>query len=45
MHLAPSPDQGLLLGFGRLAEHHIPGAVRALAAVLAETKALPRQAV
>jgi hypothetical protein len=30
MHLAPSPNQGLLLGSGRLAEHRIPGAVRTL---------------
>jgi GntR family transcriptional regulator/MocR family aminotransferase len=45
MHLAPSPEQGLLLGFGRLAEHRIPGAVRALAAALAETEAVPGQAV
>ena len=43
MHLAPSPEHGLLLGFGRLAEHRIPGAVRALAAALAETNAIPGQ--
>jgi GntR family transcriptional regulator / MocR family aminotransferase len=34
-HLVPSPARGLLLGFGRLPEHRIPGAVRALAEVLA----------
>jgi GntR family transcriptional regulator/MocR family aminotransferase len=45
MHLAPSPDRGLLLGFGRLAEQSIPRAVRALAAALAETKAVPGHAV
>ncbi len=44
MHLAPSPDRGLLLGVGRLAEHRIPGAVRALAAVLAQTGAAPARA-
>jgi len=45
MHLAPSPDQGLLLGFGRLAEHRIPGAARALATALTETGAVPGPAV
>ena len=30
MHLAPSPNQGLLPGSSRLAEHRIPGAVRTL---------------
>lgn len=34
-HLVPSPERGLLLGFGRLPEHRIPGAVGALAQVLA----------
>jgi GntR family transcriptional regulator/MocR family aminotransferase len=34
-HLVPPPQRGLLLGFGRLPEHRIPGAVRALAQVLA----------
>jgi GntR family transcriptional regulator/MocR family aminotransferase len=34
-HLVPSPERGLLLGFGRLPENRIPGAVRALADVLA----------
>ena len=45
MHLAPSPEHGLLLGFGRLTQHRIPGAVRALAAALAETEAVPGPAV
>jgi GntR family transcriptional regulator/MocR family aminotransferase len=45
MHLAPSPDHGLLLGFGRLAEHRIPGAVRALATALTETGAIPGQVI
>jgi len=36
-HLVPSPERGLLLGFGRLPEHRIPSAVRALAKVLAAT--------
>jgi GntR family transcriptional regulator/MocR family aminotransferase len=39
MHLAASPERGLLLGFGRLPEHRVPGAVRALRAVLAEAGA------
>ncbi len=34
LHLIPSPDRGLLLGFGRLPEHRIPGAVQALSLVL-----------
>lgn len=34
MHLAPSPECGLLLGFGRLPEHRVPAAARALAEVL-----------
>src|SRR5262249_60427992 len=45
MHLPPSPAQGLLLGFGRLAEHRIPGAARALATALTETGAVPGPAV
>jgi GntR family transcriptional regulator/MocR family aminotransferase len=40
MHLAPSPERGLLLGFGRLSGHRIPGAIRDLATVLAETGAI-----
>ena len=34
LHLARSPDRGLLLGFGRLPEHKIPQAVDALWSVL-----------
>jgi GntR family transcriptional regulator/MocR family aminotransferase len=45
MHLAPSPEHGLLLGFGRLTEHRIPGAVRALAATLTEIQAAASQAI
>ncbi len=30
LHLAASPERGLLLGFGRLPEHRVHGAVRAL---------------
>jgi DNA-binding transcriptional MocR family regulator len=36
MHLTPAAERGLLLGFGRLPEHRIPGATRALAAALNE---------
>jgi GntR family transcriptional regulator/MocR family aminotransferase len=36
LHLARSPDRGLLLGFGRLPDHKIPLAVDALWAVLSE---------
>jgi len=39
LHLARSPDRGLLLGFGRLPEHKIPLAVDALWSVLAQTGA------
>jgi GntR family transcriptional regulator/MocR family aminotransferase len=35
LHMAPSPERGLLLGYGRLSESRIPRAVDALAAVLA----------
>ena len=41
LHLARSSDRGLLLGFGRLAEHKIPLAVDALWTVLNETGAAP----
>ena len=34
LHLARSPDRGLLLGFGRLPNHKIPAAVDALWSVL-----------
>jgi DNA-binding transcriptional MocR family regulator len=34
LHLARSPDRGLLLGFGRLPNHKIPAAVDALCATL-----------
>jgi GntR family transcriptional regulator / MocR family aminotransferase len=34
LHLARSPDRGLLVGFGRLPEHKIPAAVDALWSVL-----------
>ena len=37
LHLARSPDRGLLLGFGRLPDHKIPLAVDALWSVLSET--------
>jgi GntR family transcriptional regulator/MocR family aminotransferase len=39
LHLARSPDRGLLLGFGRLPEHKIPPAVDALWSVLSQTGA------
>jgi DNA-binding transcriptional MocR family regulator len=41
LHLARSPDRGLLLGFGRLPEHKIPPAVDALWSVLNEAGATP----
>lgn len=41
LHLAQSPDRGLLLGFGRLTEHKIPLAFDALSTVLNETGAAP----
>jgi hypothetical protein len=41
LHLARSPDRGLLLGFGRLPEHKIPLAVDALWSVLTEAGAAP----
>jgi GntR family transcriptional regulator / MocR family aminotransferase len=41
LHLARSPDRGLLLGFGRLPEHKIPLAVDALWTVLNENGAVP----
>ena len=41
LHLARSPDRGLLLGFGRLPEHKIPLAVDALWSVLNETGTAP----
>lgn len=41
LHLAPSQHRGLLIGFGRLPEHHIPAAVAALAPMLAEAGAMP----
>jgi hypothetical protein len=34
MHLEPSPERGLLLGYGRLAEGQVDEAVDALAAVV-----------
>lgn len=37
LHLTPSKDRGLLLGFGRLQESRIEDAVDALSSVLAET--------
>ena len=39
LHLARSPDRGLLLGFGRLPEHKIPPAVDALWTVLTQSGA------
>ena len=42
LHLARSPDRGLLLGFGRLQEHKIAPAVDALWSVLSEAGAAPR---
>ena len=36
MHLAPSDQRGLLLGYGRLPEHRIPRAVDALASLLVD---------
>lgn len=41
LHLARSPDRGLLLGFGRLPDHKIPLAVDALWSVLQETGTAP----
>ena len=41
LHLARSPERGLLLGFGRLPDHKIPFAVDALWSVLKETGAAP----
>jgi GntR family transcriptional regulator / MocR family aminotransferase len=41
LHLARSPERGLLLGFGRLPDHKIPLAVDALWSVLIETGAAP----
>ncbi|MBO0823425.1 MAG: PLP-dependent aminotransferase family protein [Actinobacteria bacterium] len=41
LHLTPSRDRALLVGFGRLPEHNIPAAVGALASVLNEAGALP----
>jgi GntR family transcriptional regulator / MocR family aminotransferase len=41
LHLALSPQRGLLLGFGRLPEHRVHGAVRALRTVLAEAAMTP----
>jgi GntR family transcriptional regulator / MocR family aminotransferase len=38
LHLAPSPDRGLLIGYGRLPEPTIETAVRALTSVLAEAR-------
>jgi GntR family transcriptional regulator/MocR family aminotransferase len=40
LHLAPSSERGLLVGFGRLSEHKIPAAASALASVLTETGAV-----
>jgi GntR family transcriptional regulator/MocR family aminotransferase len=34
LHLVPSPQRGLLAGFGRLPEHKIPAAVDALGSLL-----------
>jgi GntR family transcriptional regulator / MocR family aminotransferase len=39
LHLARSPDRGLLLGFGRLPNHKIPAAVDALWSVLSQAGA------
>jgi GntR family transcriptional regulator/MocR family aminotransferase len=39
LHLTPSPQRGLLAGFGRLAEHKIPAAVDALSALLRAARA------
>lgn len=39
LHLARSPDRGLLLGFGRLPDHKIPAAVDALWSVLSQAGA------
>jgi len=41
LHLARSPDRGLLLGFGRLPDHKIPLAVDTLWSVLSESGAAP----
>ena len=41
LHLARSPERGLLLGFGRLPEHKIPPAVDALWTILNETGVAP----
>ena len=41
-HLAPSPDRGLLAGFGRLPEHKIRPAADALAGLLVRAGAAPR---
>jgi hypothetical protein len=39
LHLARSPDRGLLLGFGRLPGHKVPAAVDALWSVLSQAGA------
>jgi GntR family transcriptional regulator/MocR family aminotransferase len=36
MHLEPSPDRGLLLGYGRLIESQVDEAVDALASIIRE---------
>ena len=36
LHLAPSDQRGLLLGYGRLPEHRIEQAVRAVSLVITE---------
>lgn len=40
LHLAPSPQRGLLAGFGRLPEHKIPAAVDALSPLLRHADAV-----
>jgi GntR family transcriptional regulator/MocR family aminotransferase len=43
LHLGPNPQRGLLLGYGRLPETHVDGAVAALAIVMSEFGATPLQ--
>jgi GntR family transcriptional regulator / MocR family aminotransferase len=37
LHLTPSPERGLLLGYGRLSENRIEDAVGALSSVIMDT--------